>query len=388
MLNYLGGNNEEPNQSGEECPKHKTSNVLLKNEDGQEKKLCKKRVDSCHTSKENEVINGLVCGDVTDVFWNGNESKIQNSETVSNGCNDKVRDLQVDSKSEGPATLGDHIEPGECIGQSLSHSGRNVVIDTCSNSDDANSEVSYNISGMKVKCLYASTESSVEIGRGIVLDDNKTCLEVRPSKNKTTDRNGNTQDSAIDSDNLQFNGMPHNGSDVAEDCHGKVNHHMRSSEPAASIDGKEGNCFGGTLPDEKDDCYSLSTLVDSQQFKKGCMDNKDFPICYSNDNENSCNPVLASKSACSEGANEAKFLDDVNTDNDRELETMEVDNYQSLSLVDESSNITNSSLNSILTQNMVDEEERYETEDQAEAEKSRKKVMTSGNHKILHLFIC
>lgn len=43
-------------------------------------------------------------------------------------------------------------------------------------------------------------------------------------------------------------------------------------------------------------------------------------------------------------------------------------------LIDESSNMTSSSLNSVITQSMVNEEEKYELEDKAEAEKSREQV--------------
>ena len=407
-MTYFGGHSSETSQSGEESAMDQKSDIVVKRVDEQGKKLCNMNAStygSCHASKENEDICNLVCDDIMGLLQNKKEkSTIKNGEIVNNECSRQLLGVKVSHISVGSATLKDDCNTREQCRLIESQLEKNDKALSCSDISQTSVEVDSCISDVKVKSSalilekHATDECYSQVnGLGSTLShevatinsESKSMPEIKYTPNDM-DRGSDITDRSIDrglSNEIEVINKTENELDNStasdesgENCHGNLAHLGRSLDSPSYDDEKNEKRLADISCASRNDSFSLSDKFDNQ----GCNDglcSGDLSYSHQNESQYSTSDRLAPEDLLSnvvyseENAdNKISNLVHVKIDNKEQLGDMEVDSNQGPTLVDESSNITNSSLNSVITQNMVDEEERYETEDKAETEKQRMKA--------------
>ena len=418
LLNYLGGQDKEPKRKGEEKVEDTKSYDALKRiqtvED--ETNLCNGNLMACDSNKngkENEDICNLVNDNGTESILNGNEI---NTKEESKKINNNSTNLPFGNEGDSLITATQNTNTGEYDGQCIFQGDkkessenfpdeddtRNIVSDRSINTQSGNSMATIKdefqqqfISKMDTVNRVHSNENSlciVEVGTSSSTDtaskgptvnegnddqssDIADCT-VKSIESETSWKDDNQLDTVIKSNDVGSSTISEISSQHIDRnyCQSIADHETSIDLPLLQ---NTKNCEEIRLNDMKD-CQPTVHFKSDNDISNALPESKDLPdVKMGTENmvsgENTQQSSLAGSLASDKKAAGKNMLDG-GVGNGFDSEAMETDSNQGPSLVDESSNITTSSLNSIVTQDMVDVEEKYEIEDKAEDEKSRKKV--------------
>ena len=358
--------------------------------------------DSFHASKENDKgICNLASNEVTDTLENGKEAEGADIEKISNGCKSSC-DSTCSNEVWTTVGLAEDVEGKESNGKTL-------LVDDNSDKNDSysgkcqksNDEVGNQSSDVKLEDpLFTSKEhaprkpsselteigsdllcerSIMDIDYGSPLQIDGTVLRSESSENEASFQTAKELDSTIGSEYIDCSLVLES---TASDFDGLMADHENPFDPHTLIAGESKKQFGHSHSVGDDAGSLLLSQVDSNR-PANAADCENVSYAFKKEiNSSSFSEIATEESQLTCIPSDKKIdhaiaFDIENANSSKQLETMDVDSSQDLPFMDESSNITNSSLNSVLTQNMFDEEEKYEIEDKAEAEKSRKKVAKS-----------
>ena len=413
-MNYLGKNDNEASQNGEERGEVTESDALSKRVVDKDRKVCSiDALESFHATKENDKgICNLASNEVPDTLENGKAADTADVEKISNGCKSKC-DSTCNNAGWTSDELAEDVEgkEWECSGKTLllddssdeNGSFSNIFWKTKNEAGNLRSDVKLEdpLFTSKEDAPHKSSAELTEIGSdlscerstldvenglplqvgtaatGLSLEIDRTVLKSDSSENEAKDYQTTKElDSTISSEYFDCSMVPEG---TASNVDGIMLEHASPFDPHALVAGENKKHFGNSHSMGVDDDSSLSSHFGSNRSTDCAVSDNFLYACTKEINSSTYGEIATEDSPLTAIPSERRidnkvFLDIESANSSKHSETMDVDSCQGPSFLDESSNITNSSLNSIITQNMFDEEEKYEIEDKAEAEKSRKKV--------------